>query len=170
MNLFILSENKQESAIFHTDRHIVKMPTELSQMLSFAYHKKEVWDCEIPSFIMRFSKTHDRHPCSIWITESLSNWLWSAQFGLELYNEYQYRYNKPDKHQRARLIFEFCLNNAPKIKDIGLTPFAQAINPECKIYESPIDNYRLYYLKEKNHLFKWTKRDKPDWITSATNC
>lgn len=164
MNLFILSENKQEAAIFHTDKHIVKMPTELGQMLSFAYHKKEIWDCEIPPFIMAFSKTHDKHPCSIWIRESLSNWIWSAQFGMELYEEYQYRYNKPDKHSRAKNIFEFCLNNPPKIKDIGLTPFAEAMPDDYKVNDSTIDNYRLYYTKDKSHLFKWTNRDKPHWV------
>jgi hypothetical protein len=164
MNLFILSENKKESAIFHTDKHCVKQTLELAQMLSFAYHKKDIWDCEIPSFVMGFSKTHDKHPCSIWIRESLSNWIWSAQFGMELYEEYQYRYNKPDKHSRAKAIFEFCLNNPPKIKDIGLTPFAEAMPEDYKVSKSSIDNYRLYYLKDKSHLFSWTKREKPYWI------
>jgi hypothetical protein len=164
MNIFVLSDNISESAMFHTDKHCVKQTLEVAQMLSFAYHKKELWDFEMPPFIMAYSKTHYKHPCSIWIRESLSNWIWTAQFGLELYKEYQYRYNKPDKHQRSRAIFEFCLENPPCLKDIGLTPFAQAMDEVFKIYDNPIENYRNYYLKGKSHLFNWTKREKPYWI------
>lgn len=164
MNLFILSPNKKLSAIYHTDRHIVKMPTETAQMLSFAYHNDMFWGKDIPPFVMAFSKTHNLHPCSKWIQESLSNWLWTAKFGMELYQEYQHRFKKPDKHTRAKSIFEFALNNPPKIKDIGLTKFAEAMPEDCKIYDCPIENYRNYYKVAKAHLYKWTNRDKPDWI------
>ena len=140
------------------------MPTETAQMLSFAYHHNNLWQNEKPDFIMQFSKTHDLHPCSKWMRESLSNWTYAAEFGLELYNEYQFRYNKPDKHQRAKKIFDFALNNPPKIKDIGLTPFAEAMPEEVKISNCPISNYRNYYCTSKNHLFNWTKRNKPYWL------
>jgi hypothetical protein len=164
MNLFILSNSKEESAVFHTDKHIVKMPTELSQMLSFAYHHSNLWKHNNPEFIMQFSKTHDLHPCSKWMRESLSNWIYSCEFGLELYKEYQFRFNKPDKHQRAKKIFEFSLNNPPNIKDIGLTPFVCAMPDEVKISDCAVSNYRNYYTKSKTHLFKWTARNKPYWI------
>lgn len=164
MNLFILSDNKELSAIYHTDKHIVKMPTETAQMLSFAYHLPTLWNKDKPDFIMAFSKTHNLHPCSIWMQKSLSNWNYTAEFGLELYKEYQHRFNKPDKHQRARKIFEFALSNPPQIADIGLTKFAEAMPEESKIHPCPILNYRNYYRVWKNHIFKWSKRDTPDWI------
>lgn len=164
MNLFILSNNKEESAIFHVDKHIVKQTTELVQMLSFAYHHVELWEDKIPDYIMQFSKTHDLHPCSKWMRESLSNWIYTCEFGLELYNEYQFRFKKPDKHQRAKKIIDFAFKNHPKIKDIGLTPFAEAMPEEVKISKCPISNYRNYYAKSKSHLFKWTGRNKPYWL------
>lgn len=164
MNLFILSKSIEDSAIYHCDRHICKMPTETAQMLSFAYHHKDLWEQKLPDYIMQFSKTHDLHPCSKWMRESLSNWIYAAKFGLALYYEYQYRYNQPDKHQRAFNIFTFCLNNLPNIKDIGLTPFAQAMPDDFKIYDCPIQNYRNYYKKGKSHLFKWKNRKQPYWI------
>lgn len=167
MNIFILSDSMKESAIYHTDKHIVKMPTETAQMLSFNYYHKELWDDKIPPQIMAFSKTHDLHPCTIWMRKSLSNWLWSAQFGLELYKEYQFRYNKPDKHLRARQVFEFALKNPPNLPDIGLTKFAEAMDDSFKTSTSTVENYRNYYIKGKAHLFKWTKRDKPYWIENA---
>lgn len=164
MNLFILSDSKKESAIYHTDRHICKMPTETAQMISFNYHHKDLWDKEIPDFIMAFSKTHDLHPCTKWMRESLSNFVYACEFGMELYLEYQHRYNKPDKHQRAYKIFDFALSNLPNIQDKGLTPFAQAMDDSFKVYDSAVLNYRNYYNKAKNHLFKWTNRKTPNWI------
>jgi len=164
MNLFILSDNNTESAIFHTDKHIVKMPTETAQMLSFAYHDKDLWKSDIPQYIMLFSKSHNLHPCSKWMRESLSNWMWTANFGLELYKEYQFRFNKPDKHQRAYNIFKFALENPPNLPDIGLTPFVEAMDDSHKISDNSIDNYRNYYIMAKTHLFKWTNRSKPYWI------
>ena len=163
MNLFVLDPDPKLAAIYHTDRHIVKMPTETAQMISFVYHDKECWSETIPDFMMGFSKTHYKHPCSIWIRESLSNFLFACKLGLELYNEYQYRYQKPDKHQRARKIFQFAIENPPHIPDKGLTQFATAMGDEY-ICSNAIESYRNYYRNGKSHLHTWKNRNKPQWI------
>lgn len=164
MNLFILDENIALSAQYHVDKHIVKMPTETAQMISFLYHDIELWNEDIPSFIMKFSKAHNKHPCTIWIKSSLQNFQYACTLGLELYNEYQYRYNKPDKHSRAKAIFEFGLNNPPNLPNIGITPFAQAMDDEYKISTCPITNYRQYYYIGKNKLHTWKNRPVPNFI------
>lgn len=164
MNLFILDINPSKSAEYHCDKHIVKMPTETAQMISFVYHDNQLWSEEIPECIMGFSKTHYKHPCSIWIRESLSNFKYACMLGLALYEEYQFRYNKPDKHQRAKNIFEFALNNPPAILDKGLTPFALAMDEKYIQHQSPIENYRNYYRIGKQHLFTWKNRQKPHFI------
>jgi hypothetical protein len=115
---------------------------------------------------MGFSKSHFNHPCSIWIRESLSNFMYACKLGLELYKEYQFRYNKPDKHQRAKQIFEFALANPPKIEDKGLTSFALAMDPLYIKHSSPVDNYREYYRQGKSHLFSWKNRNVPPFITA----
>jgi hypothetical protein len=166
MNIFILDEDVEKSAIYHTDKHIVKMPTELAQMISFVYHDKEIWNGEVPDFIMGFSKTHYKHPCSIWIRDSLSNFLYASKLGFELWKEYQFRYNKLDKHLRAIQIFDFALNNPPKIKDKGITKFALAMDDEYIISQCPIECYRNYYIRGKSHLHSWKNRDIPSWILS----
>ena len=164
MNIFILSENKEICAQYHCDSHIVKMPTETAQILSFAYYHNDLWDNTIPEFIMGFGKTHDKHPCSLWVRRSLSNSIYAAELGLELYNEYQYRYNKPDKHTRVKKIFDFCIENPPNISDIGLTEFVCAVKPEYMISDNPIENYRFSYKEDKKHLHRWTKREIPFFI------
>jgi hypothetical protein len=164
MNLFILDEDVVLSAQYHCDKHIVKMPTETAQMISFVYHDKEFWNEEIPDFIMQFSKTHYKHPCSIWIRESLSNFIYACKLGIELYKEYQYRYNKPDKHKRAIDIFNFAIANPPKIKDKGLTKYAMAMDIQYIKFDSPIENYRCYYKEGKKHLLNWKNRKTPYFI------
>jgi len=164
MNLFILDKNPKISAKYHVDKHIVKMPTETAQMISFIYHDKTFWNAEIPEFIMDFSKTHYKHPCSIWIRESLSNFLYACQLGKELYLEYQYRYNNPDKHKRAIQIFDFALQNPPKIEDKGLTKFAMAMDEQYIKFSCPILNYQEYYRQGKKHLHYWKNRATPKFI------
>ena len=100
----------------------------------------------------------------VWIRESLSNFKYACMLGLALYEEYQFRYNKPDKHQRAKNIFEFALKNPPAILDKGLTPFALAMDEKYIQHQSPIENYRNYYRIGKQHLFTWKNRQKPHFI------
>ncbi len=164
MNIFILDANPQVSVKYYVDKHIVKMPTETAQMISFIYHDINYWDNEIPNFIMKFSKTHYKHPCSIWIRESLSNFLYTCELGIEIFKEYQYRYNQPDKHQRALQVFEFGISNPPKLEDKGLTQFALAMDEVFINKDLPIESYRNYYRIGKLHLHKWKKRPTPSWI------
>ncbi|NBO22875.1 hypothetical protein EBU94_06025 [bacterium] len=165
MNLFILDENPQKAARYHVDRHVVKMPTETAQMISFIYHDTEFWDDKIPDFMMGFSKTHYKHPCSIWMRESLENFLYACQLGMELYKEYQFRYNQPEKHLRARQIFEFALQTPPKLPKLGLTPFAQAMDEQYIKFSCPIQNYREYYREGKKHLHSWKNRAIPPFLS-----
>jgi len=162
MNLFILDEDPKVSARYHVDKHVVKMPTETAQMLSFVYHHRECWDKPIPDFIMGYSKTHDKHPCSMWMRKSLDNFLYAATLGRELHREYEYRYGS-GKHLRAKMIFDFAINNPPSLPICGLTSFATAME-DVYITSDPIESYRNYYARGKVHLHTWTKREKPFWI------
>ena len=164
MNLFILDIDPVLSAQYHTDKHIVKMPTETAQMISFVYHDKNYWNKEIPEFVMGFSKTHYKHPCSIWIRESISNFLYACRLGLELYREYQYRYENPEGHKRTKAIFDFAIENPPNLPNIGTTPFALAMDEKFIKFSCPVENYREYYRAGKNHLFSWKKRQVPVFL------
>ena len=43
MNIFILDDNKSNCAKFHCDKHIVKMPLEMAQMVSFLHYDKNIY-------------------------------------------------------------------------------------------------------------------------------
>ena len=162
MNIFVLDENTAVCASYHVDKHIVKMPTEQSQMISFVYHNEKNWDSEIPDLLMSFNKCHNNHPCSLWIRESLENFMWSCELGVHLVEEYRFRY-KTNKHQRAESIFRWALNNPPNFDMWSKTDYALAMPDELKL-DNAVDSYRNYYRMAKTELHEWKNRKKPNWI------
>ena len=162
MNIFALDRDTTICATYHTDKHIIKMPLETAQMVSFIYHNKEMWDAPVPQLLMAFSPAHDKHPCTVWIKENISNFFWTCEFGIKMIEEYRFRYNS-NKHERCMLIFQWALANLPELDIDLITPFAKAMPEEFKV-DCSIDSYRNYYKYGKSELHQWTKRDKPEWI------
>lgn len=142
-------------AQYHVDRHCVKMILETTQLLNNALIKHD------RSYIPVYRETHKNHPCSIWASESVDNFIWLSNLGLALSKEYSYRYNKV--HKCDEIIFgmrnSISINKIPKL---GLTDFKKCMPDEYKT-EDIVSSYRNYYLGSKRHLAKWTKRDIPDW-------
>jgi len=160
MQIFILHKDVNINAQFYVDKHVVKILTELCQIISTVY-RKNVPDSWIPDFI--FKSTHEKHPCVLWCGKNISNFCYCIELAEALYNEYQYRYNKPEKHTRAKQIINYFKMVIPSLPCEPISPFAQAI-PEQYKSDDAIESYREYYRKEKRHLFKWTKRPIPEWI------
>lgn len=154
MNIFILDNNPKRAAQFHVDRHIVKMPLETAQLLCSVHHMSGTIN------MIPYKLTHKNHPCSVWARQSLSNYKWLCELGLELCYEYTHRYGKVHKCQA---VIKWCEENLPNIADNGLTPFAQAMPDKFKNRDH-VAAYRGYYLGEKNHLFSWKNRELPSWV------
>lgn len=154
MNIFILDYNIHKCAQYHCDKHVVKMILEYAQLLCTTHHLTGSTE-EI-----LYRKTHVNHPCSIWTRESLSNYNWLVNLGLELCKEYTHRYGKIHKTQR---IIEWCSNNKPTITKEGLTSFPLAMPNEYKT-EDVVDSYRNYYNGAKQNLFSWKNRKRPFWV------
>ena len=100
MNIFATDSDTSICATYHTDSHTIKMPLELAQMVSFVYNHKELWDAPIPQLLMGYVPTYDKHPCSLWVKENISNFYWTCELGIKLVEEYRFRYNS-EKHQRC---------------------------------------------------------------------
>ena len=153
MNIFVLSKDPKQAAKWHMDKHIVKMPLETAQILCTVRH--QYGDDKAP-----YRPTHIHHPCCQWAAESVENYVWLCILGIELCNEYAYRYGK--KH-KCEAIIEDCLKHTPKrIANKGRTPFVQAMPSNCKM-DDPVLAYRNYYITEKSHLASWSNRENPDW-------
>jgi hypothetical protein len=166
MNIFYLDEHPILAAQYHCDKHVVKMILESAQMLCTAHYKMFV-----PSMYQReytgklqgidlYKPTHKNHPCTKWVCESKQNYWYLYELFLALCDEYTHRYNKihlSDKKFRA--ILGYIPNG---IQDFDFTQPAQAM-PDRYKNDCSVSAYRDYYINEKSHIAKWTKRDAPYW-------
>jgi hypothetical protein len=91
----------------------------------------------------------------------MENYIWLCDLGIELCEEYTYRYGKRHKSQD---IIEWCLTHKPNlVYKSDLTPFALAMPDECKVGDA-VDSYRQYYRTEKRKIGVWKNREIPDWF------
>ena len=150
MQIFILDRDPKVCAEMHVDKHCIKQILESCQLLCTTLRANGV--------DYGYGATHKNHPCRIWTGKSKANFYWLKDLGLALCSEYTHRYGKVHKSQEV-------LENLPdlNIKDVGLTPFAQAMPDEYKD-EDIVKAYRSYYLGAKSHILTYTNREPPDWL------
>jgi len=155
MNLFILDYDHAYNAVYHVDRHIVKMPLEAAQQVSTALHLAGATGPYRPAFA--------KHPCTRWVASSRAAYLWTCEYGLSLCAEYTYRYSR--RHKCADVLLA-CQAQAHLIADGAWAPFAQAMPDQYKNQDAVVA-YRAYYCGDKTHLATWTGRARPEWFTST---
>jgi hypothetical protein len=153
MNIFFLDFDVKKCAEYHCDKHVVKMILETAQLLCSAHH--------VTGGTAQYKLSHKNHPCSIWVRESLSNYLYLCELGLALGEEYTYRYGK--KHKSVEVI-EWCLVNRPNIHDVDFTTPPLAMGDEYKIGNDVIESYRNYYIGAKSGIATWKNRETPEWF------
>ena len=160
MNLFLLAIDPTECALAHSDKHVVKMILEATQMLTTAWH------CAMLPLVWTFvpyKATHVNHPCTIWTRQSLENYNWHLELMACLLWEYTRRYNKTHKSVE---LYQWLLHNTPlHFPQQGRTPFPICMKDEYKVGDDPIQSYRKYYIKDKVRFAKWEPRaETPDWF------
>jgi hypothetical protein len=131
------------------------MILETAQLLCGVHHMTDQVTDQVP-----YKLSHKNHPCAIWSRESLSNYLYLCDLGLELCKEYTYRYGKRHKSQD---VIEWCVTNKPNICDKEFTEPARAMPNEYKV-DSVVESYRNYYIGEKSKIAVWKNRDIPEWF------
>lgn len=160
MNIFFLDRNPRKAAEYHCDKHVVKMILETAQMLYCAH-----WILD-PSNLPEnaYKLAHKNHPCSVWVRQSLTNYLWLCSLGWWLCKEYTFRYEKIHKTQ-DHIVWLF--HNPPKtIPYKVMTEPAQAMPIEYKSSD-PIEAYRKFYVESKyknRNIVTYKKREKPEFI------
>ena len=158
MNIFVLDLDVKKCAEYHNDKHVVKMILESAQLLCGVHHMTESISNQIP-----YKLSHKNHPCSIWARESITNYLWLCELGLELCYEYTYRYGRKHKSQE---VIEWCVVNKPNISDKGFTEPPKAMPNQYKV-KSVVESYRNYYLGDKAYFSKWKNRKTPKWFSQG---
>jgi hypothetical protein len=159
MNIFFLDFDTKKCAQYHCDKHVVKMILETAQLLCGVHHVT-AHDTAHDTAHVPYKLSHKNHPCSIWSRKSLSNYLYLCELGLELCNEYTYRYGRRHKSQE---VIEWCIINKPNIVDIGYTEPPKTMPDEYKV-DSVVESYRNYYIGAKKDFAKWKNRDIPEWF------
>jgi len=156
MNIFFLDFNPHKAAEYHCDKHVVKMILETAQLLYTAHW---CFSPEIPAYKI----THKNHPCAIWVRESLDNYAWLCELGLQLCCEYTFRFGRQHKTE-AHLLW--LRENCPPLPVCGITTIRLAMPDEYK-RPNPVDAYRTFYVEDKHKrrgIVKYTKRPPPSFI------
>lgn len=149
MNIFWLSTDPQECAKMHCDKHVVKMPLEMVQMLCTTHwsHGNDA----------PYMPVHQKHPCTLWVGASVENYRLAWRLGYWLFKEYTYRYNKT--HDSESVLYAVrCA--PPALTARGFTKFPQAMPDEYK-HHHVVTAYRDYYIGEKSGFAHWTGRPTP---------
>ena len=157
MNIFHLDKNPIKCALYHCDKHVVKMILETSQMLSTAYQKHAGESDSL------YKSAYPNHPMTLWVGETYKNFGWTLLLGEALGFQYTHRYNK--RHKSMRIIDYFFKNLDWKDKipkgEQTLPPLCMPDEFKCDDY---IQSYKNYYINKKKSFAKYTKVDTPDFM------
>lgn len=158
MNIFYLDRNMASCAVYHCDKHVVKMIIEYAQLMSTAHH---VLDGE-NAVTGIYKKTHVNHPSAIWTRASVLNYDTVFNLWTNLLEEYTHRYGK--EHKSGLLRSQL---NLPPIEikwEKSTMDFPLCMPDEYKVQGDPVESYRNYYRHGKTKLHSWTKRNVPEWL------
>ena len=159
MNIFHLDKDAEICASYHCDKHVVKMILETGQMLSTAYQRH----CGIDEQL--YKPAYPKHPMTIWVGDSLGNYMWSMDLLGHLLNQYRLRYHNRI-HKTGRILNNLiCLNENIKDKfDVkNFTDPPLCMPDDCK-RDCYIFSYRKYYKEYKSYFAKYTLVDTPDFM------
>ena len=185
MNIFYLDYDTKTCAMYHNDKHCIKMILEYAQLLSTAHRvldgdnrvtlsasnrKKQIWVLPDNRDGILYSATHINHPSAIWCRKTDSNYMWLAELLEELCGEYTYRYGKTHKVEATGLMQTLKNNfpkNIPKGPFTGPTP---AMPDDVKVAGDSLKSYHNYYINNKTHLASWrgkiNSRNVPEWFNA----
>jgi hypothetical protein len=143
MNIFFLHSIPQIAALYHCDKHVVKMIVETAQLLSTAHHEHG------NSANVTYKPTHKNHPSAIWARTSPLQYDYLVSLGLALCKQYRLRYGKVHK---CYDMFKGELDLPPPALRAMPSTWSnppQCMPDECK-HANTVTAYRNYYRWKKN--------------------
>ena len=182
MNIFYLSAYPDQCAEMHNNSHCSKMIIEYAQLMSTAHRvldgieyygrtknnrKIKRWKLNSELECILYKASHINHPSGIWVRQSEKNYLWLYELWTELNKEFMYRYDHDRSHESFRKLEEALYRLPMNIPYGNWTEPTPAMPDDVK-NESSLVSYRNYYIKYKQHLAKWKKREEPHWYVTKT--
>jgi len=159
MNIFFLHSNAKMAAIFHCDKHVVKMIIESAQLLATAHHEH--------GNPVSYKPTHKNHPSAIWTRSSKLHYNYVYDLAIALCKEYTKRYGKT--HATEAILKSELSVAPPSLTFGGWQNPPQCMPDECKA-DDTVQAYRQYYRHKKNIMsMKWNRDNAyaPDWMLNA---
>jgi len=175
MNIFFISMSAKQCAKWHANIHIVKMIVETAQLLCNVHHRQKEL-CLKP--YMKRSRIpykdsaagHRKLGSMIWVGNSLGNYRWAVEMGLELCAEYNRgrgrAAGKTTKHKTQKVL-EWLQRHEPTFKTQRRTPVRPkhlAMPDKLKKAATSVECYRdYYYSKRRTMTMVWTPKVAPKW-------
>lgn len=168
VNFFYLDIDPKKCAQYYCNKHTIKIPIEIAQILSKVHYELNS-DIDYTKIYKNSLVVKNTLGPYIWIKESLDNYIWACKLGLELINEYKFRYDK--NTCKTQIVIETLLNNLPNLPKIGTTKFIGTNQYDMFqfISDDPIICARYNYCEMKCVNDIWTKRSHPYWFENIKN-
>lgn len=154
MNIFYLDHNADLAAHKHCDQHVNKMILESAQLLSTVVHL-----LKIEKTRPVYKPTHEKHPCTLWMTKKFFNCYWVYKLAFHLDVERKIRFNTKEPHKSLEVA-----RNAFLLLDVNQDLFVEsdcsvalAMPDECKT-DDPVQAYKNYYCYKNE---QWKKENRP---------
>jgi hypothetical protein len=163
VNFFYLDKDPEKCAEYYCDKHIVKIPIEIAQILSKIHHELKT-GIDYNKIYKNSIVVKNTIGPYIWASESYENYIWTTKLGLALINQYKLRYNK--KEHKTEKILQLLYENVPSLPKIGITKFKGTNKFDMFQYisDDPIICARYNYTEMKCKNDKWTKNERPSWF------
>ena len=163
MNFFYLDRCPERAARAQCDKHVVKMGTEVAQVLSAAAKRLN------PHFVAPCSPVPAERQAPelvAWCWLSRDRWLWALMYGVATLDEYSRRYGR--EHASMRHMVALAAVEPPKRR--GFTDPPQRLPIELKVPGDAVEAYRSYYVRDKAHFAVWTPPGQaPEWFNDNEN-
>lgn len=144
----------------HVDSHVVVMCKEYAQILSAVHHNKNS-----PLKDLVYKNSHKGNRFIAWAGETKENYEYLVSLWSAVHDEFMHRFGKG--HKSFLDLYGYLSFTPDSLSPLGIT--TPAFPDDSKIskptsFEDAVEKYREYYRLRKRALFKWSKRDKPQWL------
>lgn len=163
------------AARMHANIHVVKMIVETAQLLCNVHRRQR--ECCLPPYTNKAripykdsASGHRKLGSMIWVTESLGNYRWAVQLGLELckeYNKGRGRAAGKTTQHKTQKVLEWLRDHEPNFQIERRTPVRWkhlAMPPRFKKAGSSVQAYRDYYFSKRRTMqMVWPAGRAPVW-------
>ena len=193
LNVFFLHKKPRKCAKYHGDKHLNKMITEYTQIVSSVWHilwfVTVIGNCDFDNVKRTiYKKSHEKHPMVLWASRSLAHYNYVCDVGLALQEEKKTRIenmqNLPAKDRKkwkpdhkSIPVLQFCKDNPPPL-NLFVENDTWSDPPKCMpeyLHNdehgepfSVIESYRIFYSGNKVAIakLKWEPYAKtPGFVT-----